>query len=224
MMDLNIDRIIRSKRRTIALIIEPDGRLVVRAPYLVSDRDIRKLVKSKQAWIERKREELKSQPGYRTPKSISDGEHFWYLGKPYPLKIVENLSPALVLSRKFYLSRSALPNASSVFEEWYRQRTRAEVTRRVEYLSAQHNLKYRKIRITSARTRWGSCSSKGNLNFTLRLSMAPPKVVDYVVAHELAHLRVPNHSKNFWNQVRKIMPDYEEYKKWLRLNGGQLIL
>jgi hypothetical protein len=223
-MEIKIDRIIRSRRRTIALIIEPDGRLIVRAPYLVSEREIKKLVRSKQGWIARKRKEAQSQSLIRSRRSFADGERFWYLGATYPLKIVDELNPPLVLSQKFYLSRSALPHVGETFKEWYREQTRVEVIRRVNRLSKQHNLKYRRIRITSARTRWGSCSSSGNLNFTWRLVMAPPKVIDYVVAHEMAHLRVPNHSKAFWKQVHRIMPDYYDHKKWLKENGSQLAI
>lgn len=223
-MDIKIDRIIRSQRKTIALVIEPDGRLIVRAPYLVSDREIQRLVNSKEAWIVRKRKEILVQPNLKPPRTFADGERFWYLGETYPLKIVDDLNPPLHLSRKFYLSRSALPHASETFKEWYCQRTREQVTRRVEHLSEGLNLKYRRIRITSARTRWGSCSSRGNLNFTLRLAMAPPKAIDYVVVHEMAHLLVPNHSKAFWKQVEKIMPDYRDQRVWLRKNGSQLVI
>jgi len=223
-MDIKIDRIIRSQRKTIALVIEPDGRLIVRAPYLVSDREIQRLVNSKEAWIVRKRKEFLAQPNLKPPRTLADGERFWYLGDTYPLKIVDDLNPPLHLSRKFYLSRSALPHANEIFKEWYRQRTREEVTRRVEHLSEGLNLKYRRIRITSARTRWGSCSSRGNLNFTLRLAMTPPKAIDYVVVHEMAHLLVPNHSNAFWKQVEKIMPDYREQKVWLQKYGSQLVI
>ncbi len=83
---------------------------------------------------------------------------------------------------------------------------------------------YKSIRITSARTRWGSCSSKGNLSFTWRLVMAPPQVIDYVVAHELAHLQVRNHSPAFWQKVKTIMPDYLQYRRWLDAHGHLLTL
>jgi hypothetical protein len=74
------------------------------------------------------------------------------------------------------------------------------------------------IRITDARQRWGSCTHKGGLNFSWRLIQAPPKIVDYVVVHELVHISQPDHSKKFWNKVREILPDYERRRKWLREN------
>ncbi|MBK7452806.1 MAG: M48 family metallopeptidase [Anaerolineales bacterium] len=80
------------------------------------------------------------------------------------------------------------------------------------------------MKISSARTRWGSCSPDGTLNFTWRLVMAPLEVIDYVVIHELAHLRVKNHSSKFWDVVKAIDPQYKEKRKWLRENGGKLNL
>ena len=221
---MKIDQIIRTKRKSIALIVEPDGRLVVRAPIRISDGDIKHLVKQKERWIRDKQKQVKDKSSQSKPKVYMEGEEFLYLGKSYQLKIVADLNPALVLSRKFYLSRRALPKAESVFTEWYREQARAVISERVKLYAARHGFTYRKIRITSARTRWGSCSSMGNLNFTWRLVMAPPEVIDYVVVHELAHLRVNNHSKEFWKQVEGIMPDYRQRLKWLKENGRKLTL
>ena len=221
---MKIDHIIRTKRKSIALIVEPDGRLVVRAPMRISDADIKHLVKQKERWIREKQKQVKDKSTQSKQKVYMDGEEFLYLGKSYQLKIVADLNPALVLSRKFYLSRRVLPKAGSVFTEWYREQARAVISERVKLYAARHGFKYRKIRVTSARTRWGSCSSMGNLNFTWRLVMAPPEVIDYVVVHELAHLRVNNHSKEFWKQVERIMPDYKQRLKWLKENGQKLTL
>jgi predicted metal-dependent hydrolase len=94
----------------------------------------------------------------------------------------------------------------------------------VALYAAQHGFQPGRIRITSARTRWGSCSSKGTLSFTWRLVMAPLEVVDYVVIHELAHLRVKNHSQVFWDSVAALMPDYKRHVTWLKKNGRFLTL
>ena len=81
---------------------------------------------------------------------------------------------------------------------------------------------YNKIYIRDQKTRWGSCSSKGNLNFNWRLIMAPLFIMDYIVVHELAHLVHPNHSRDFWKLVKKIVPDYKEKKEWLKIYGNSL--
>ena len=80
------------------------------------------------------------------------------------------------------------------------------------------------MKITDARTRWGSCSTRGSLNFSWRLVMAPPAVIDYVILHELAHLKIHNHSSNFWSRVAQLVPDYREHKKWLEQNGHLLAI
>jgi predicted metal-dependent hydrolase len=81
---------------------------------------------------------------------------------------------------------------------------------------------YNTIRIKDTKTRWGSCSSKGNLNFNFRILMAPEQVMDYIIVHELCHLRHMNHGKDFWNTVAQYMPDYEKKKEWLKVNGMKL--
>jgi predicted metal-dependent hydrolase len=92
----------------------------------------------------------------------------------------------------------------------------------VQYFANLYGFVYRGIRISSARTRWGSCSSRGGLNFTWRLIQAPLPIIDYVVVHELAHLKVPNHSKAFWELVKNLLPDFAERRAWLKAHGRQL--
>ena len=97
------------------------------------------------------------------------------------------------------------------------------IPQKVHYYAQIIGFTYGRITIRNKRTRWGSCSSKGNLNFNCLLMLMPDKVLDYVVVHELCHLRQMNHSKKFWKEVERYMPDYPNYKKWLNENGGALI-
>lgn len=94
---------------------------------------------------------------------------------------------------------------------------------RVEYFAKIIGVTYGRITIRNQKTRWGSCSSKGNLNFNCLLMLAPPEVLDYVVVHELCHRKQMNHSKAFWAEVEKVCPDYKAAKKWLKEEGSQLI-
>ena len=89
-------------------------------------------------------------------------------------------------------------------------------------MASEYGIEYNNIRITSARTRWGSCSSKKNLSFSYRLIQVPLDVIDYVIIHELAHLKHMNHSKQFWNHVGSMMDDYKEKEEWLKKNGGSI--
>jgi len=147
-----------------------------------------------------------------------------YLGDNYPLDIVDHQSPKLILDECFRLATTAQDCAAKVFKLWYRQNVRQILHERVKLYSQQYGFQYQSIRITSARSRWGSCSASGSLNFSWRLIMAPLGVVDYVVIHELVHTVVHNHSKRFWKKVESILPDYKERRKWLRKNGSHLMI
>ena len=219
---IEINKLVRSKRKTLSLIVETDGTLTVRAPLRMKETEIRQFIEAKKNWIKRK--QFKAQEGAAAPHRYVDGETFWYLGQPIPLRIISDGKSALVMDGSFKLTKSAQPQAQSVFTTWYKKRARKVLTERVEFFARKHGFKVGKIRISSARTRWGSCSSKETLSFTWRLVMAPPDVIDYVVVHELCHLKEMNHSVAFWTQVESILPDYKQHRKWLKSYGKLLVL
>jgi predicted metal-dependent hydrolase len=222
-MPIEVNQIIRSKRKTLALIVKPDGSLIVRAPLRASEKTIREFVESNVKWIEKKRAEALAflRP---MPTQYVAGEMFMYLGNAYSLEIVKNQKKLLLLDGNFKLAASVQNNARLIFEHWYRAQAKQILTERVSLYASQHGLQYKKIGITSARTRWGSCSVDGSLNFSWHLILAPLAAVDYVVVHELVHTVFHNHSKRFWKKVEKIMPDYQERRKWLQRDGQQLML
>jgi predicted metal-dependent hydrolase len=222
-MPAAIDQIIRTKRKTIAIIIHQDGRVIVRAPLKTPERLIRGFVDRKSGWINEKKALALQRPALPIRK-FADGEKFPLLGRQIQLRLVENQKAALILQTEFNLSRKALPQALEVFEKWYKAYALQILSERVQYFSAQHAIPYQKIRISSARTRWGSCSPHGVLSFTWRLVMAPLEVIDYVVIHELAHIRIKNHSMVFWVEVARLMPEYKKRKDWLKKNGRLLTL
>lgn len=214
--------LIRSSRKTLALTVHPDGRVEVRAPLRLHEQFIRAFVESKHDWIAKKQAQLARQA---TPaRQFAPGERFLFLGQDYPLEMTDVQRPALRLGSTFLLAQAALPQARQVFTRWYRARAANVLAQRVKACAAQFGLHYHAIRISSARTRWGSCSSAGTLSFTWRLVMAPLDVIDYVVIHELAHLRVRNHSSAFWDQVASMLPDYPARRDWLKKNGHLLTL
>lgn len=105
-------------------------------------------------------------------------------------------------------------------EAAYRRKARERIGQRTAYFAALMGVTYGRISIRSAKTRWGSCSSEGNLNFHWKLVLMPPEVLDYVVVHELAHRKEMNHSRKFWAEVKNVLPDYEKRRKWLKEFGG----
>ena len=107
--------------------------------------------------------------------------------------------------------------------EQFREQARKLVTERVRYYAPIIGVTYGRIAIRTQHTRWGSCSSKGNLNFNCLLALVPHEVLDYVVVHELCHLKELNHSTRFWSEVKKVLPDYNVYRKWLKEHGASFI-
>lgn len=222
-MSIDVHQIIRSKRKTLALIIKPDGSLIVRAPLRTSERSIREFIDKNKQWVEKKRAQaLAVLPP--APRQYVPGEMFMYLGKIYSLELVKGQGQPLLFDGNFKLAQSAQVDARQAFECWYREQAKRIVHERVDFYARQYGFQYKKIGITSARTRWGSCSADGSLNFSWRLMLAPIEAVDYVVVHELVHTVVHDHSKRFWNKVKEILPDYQERRKWLRQNGQTLLL
>lgn len=106
--------------------------------------------------------------------------------------------------------------------EEYKKQAKRLIPPRVKVFAEKYGFSYNSVKITSAKTRWGSCTSKRNLNFTYRLILAPQKVIDYVIVHELCHLRQMNHSKKFWDEVAAIMPDYKVQEHWLKEHGASI--
>jgi len=219
MSKIEINELVRSRRKTIALIVHTDGRLVVRAPLRASQKLIDEFVASKSDWIEKTRQSQQARRETIPQHHFAEGELFWYLGQQYPLKIVKSQHMALQFQPGFSLALKAVPHGKAWFEGWYRAQARIYISQRVGFFAQRYNLRYQKIRISSARTRWGSCSACGTLSFTWRLIMAPPEIIDYVILHELAHTVQHNHSPQFWALVESMLPDYAVKRKWLKQNS-----
>jgi predicted metal-dependent hydrolase len=215
-------KIVRSKRKTIAFVIEHDGSLTIRAPLRTSHAIIDQLVVENADWI-RARQEWTLEHSAASHR-FEEGEHFYYLGKTFPLAFADHQLLPLVLNDSFRLARQHKHNVKKVFKAWYRDQARQVIGERAAILAVLYQLFYKDIHITSAQTRWGSCSRRGSLNFSWRLVMAPLDIIDYVITHELAHLKIPNHSSDFWKYVEKLSPNYRVLRKWLKENGGKFNL
>ncbi len=221
---VQIDHLVRSRRKTITLVVRSDGTLEVRAPAQMAEADIRAFIEKHADWV--RKHQTRAQKYAPPPKKrYQEGETFLLLGQAFPLKIVPHQRAALTFDGDtFRLAKSALPKAEEVFTRWYKAQAALVLAMRLPALASKHGFKYQQIRISSARTRWGSCSAKGTLSFTWRLVMAPPEVVDYVILHELVHTQIPNHSKDFWARMAALMPDYKKHRLWLKQNGKMLTL
>lgn len=174
--------IIRSKRKTLALEIKPNGKIIARAPLLISERKIYSFVEEKSSWIEKSLKKLEASKS----------------------ELGQNLLTKAELEE---LSKQALDY----------------IPKRVEYYSKIVGVNYGRITIRNQKTKWGSCSSKRNLNFNCLLMLAPKEVIDAIVVHELCHIKEMNHSKAFYNEVYKAYPEYDRWNKWLKQNGGAIM-
>lgn len=207
----------RRNRKTIGLSIERDGALVVKAPFFVSRTEIEAVVKRKEDWIYRKREEIiLNKEKYPTITYI-DGQRVFYLGKPY--EIVGNGDKDTVfLSKDKIVLPAKHVDRQWALKEWYILQANIELSRRVAHFEIVTGLKAVSIKITNARRQWGSCSADKNIHFPWRLVMCPPDIIDYVVLHEMIHLIYLNHSKDFYREMERYMPDYRQRKRWLAEN------
>ena len=177
--------IIKSRRKTIAIQVNSDLSVTVRAPYGVTEKYIEGFLNKNEAWISKQMNEIKAKK-----KSVESGN-------------VENVT----LDKIKALAEQALEI----------------IPTRVEYFAKIIGVTYGNITIRNQKTRWGSCSSKGNLNFNCLLMLAPPEVLDYVVVHELCHRKQMNHSKAFWAEVEKVFLDCKKSIKWLKEEGSQIM-
>lgn len=223
MEDIIINKIVRSRRRTITLLVTQDSTLVVRAPLRASNSYIESVVRKKSAWIKKKLFEA-SQRLQAPAKEFVNGEEFLYLGQTYKLCLVEQAAKDIELTDQLCLSTRVKPIARFVLRRWYQAAALKVIGGRCQWYADATGYKPLSLKITAARKRWGSCGSKGTLNFSWRLIMAPLEVIDYVVVHELAHLGQLNHSPAFWRRVAAILPDYKKREKWLKEKGGLLTL
>jgi predicted metal-dependent hydrolase len=221
-------QLIKSKRRrkTISLHIREGGEIVIRAPHKASKREIEEFIREREAWVVEKLTEEKERRK-ELQKAFVPGEKFLYLGEWYPLEIDESDHEDLPLKLSFgnfVLHRVHVDEARVLFIEWYKREAREKIEGRVRYYSDRFHLFPKGTKITGAKSRWGSCSRDNRLSFSWRIIMAPLRIIDYILVHELVHIKEKNHSWNFWAALEKILPDYRERRVWLRKNGHRLWL
>lgn len=229
--DAFVYRIEKSKRKTISIAVYANGEVVVKAPYKISNSTIEDVVKKKQDWIIKKRSEaiaqteLKQKMDYLSYKS---GSNLLYEGKLYPLNIAHTSKTkhqkVVFTGTSFELevNNEDAMHVRKIMRDWYREQAREKFRSRVEYYNQYLNIAYGTIRIKEQKGCYGSCSSKGNLNFNWKCILAPKDILDYVVVHELCHLKYFNHSIQFWRLVSSLMPDYKDKISWIKENGRLL--
>ncbi len=220
----------RSKRKTIAISFDRDGNLCVKAPFWVSKREIEAFLKEKEEWIEATAVRLRNRRIKEAAErmQLNNGDVLSYLDSFLTLTVIrENRQRGKVVRVNDRLILT-VPYAAdyeykkSMLEKWFRREAAEVLQRKAAEFAKLLSVSYEDIKIKDQKSRWGSCSSKGNLNFNFRIIMAPEKVCDYVVKHELCHLVHLDHSDAFWALLASIHPETAECRKWLKENGKKL--
>lgn len=212
------------KRRKLTIAVNRDRSVVVYAPAGATDEAIRRVVDSKRHWILEKLRhpqkycDLPHPPG----KELTNGEAALYLGRQYRVEVAPEGLDGVQFNQRFLVPASKVSERKTALRAWYVARANEKILPRVSRFAQSLGVEFKRARIVDNRYRWGSCTVTDSVHFNWRLIKAPVFVIDYVIAHELAHLIEANHTVRFWNVVRAQVPKVEQARGWLREHGQVL--
>lgn len=211
------------RRRTVGIYVEPDRRLTVLAPTGADVESVERILRRRLPWIRRQRREIEALPPPSPPRQWVNAETHRYVGRQYRLKLVVGAERSVKLAAGYF--RVTLPDPKdrgavrTLMECWYRERARALVAQRAKRLIAATSWldlpELPPITIKSLTHRWGSTTKAGRITFNVDVVKLPPACLDYVIAHELVHLKIPNHSAAYWRMLGRVMPDWEKWRERL---------
>jgi len=228
--DLRVEVRRSPRRRTVDLIVDRFGDLVINVPELLPRQELEAIIRRKQEWIYTKlgQKEIVLRPGGH--KEYITGEGFYYLGKKYRLKLLDsadvatNTPPLRLLNGRFLMPRSAVQGGRDHFIKWYMRQGQAWITDAIEPLKERVLAEPRSITLRDLKFRWGSCNADGDTYFHWRVMLLPPRVIRYLLLHELVHLHEHNHSRAFYERLARALPEYHEIEMWLEANGDHYVL
>lgn len=217
--------VVYRNRKTMEIQIQAPDKVTVISPKGIKEDEILKAVKDKSKWITQKLFQIREMEYLKRDREYVNGESFIYMGRNYSLQIVIDESckvpEAKLLRGKFYVHTHS--NDADIIrlalEKWYKEKALQKVLERVSYYQKYFDLAPNKVMIKEQKKRWGSCSNQRNLYFNWKCIMAPSPVLDYLVVHEMCHMVHMNHSPEYWNLVKSILPDYEKRRELLRNQG-----
>jgi len=219
-------------RKSIQLKLNSPNHLTITAPTKFPREGIEKILLDKSKWIVKQIRKLTTVATNPINKSISHGAVILYLGLPHTLIFItkSNSKPAvhleenqIILNLPPLTAKDTETVSQLLLKQWYLDCAMKTLSTKTAFWASTIEVNPKRITIKDQKTRWGSCSSRGNINYNWRIIMAPPEVIDYLVVHELCHLRIPNHSETFWQEVGKFSPLFKQHRTWLRTNGMMLM-
>ncbi len=223
--------IIYTNRKTVSISINRDGTVIVRAPSFVRESEIHHIIQQKMDWIIKKQNQLMEKSKMVHTKYQRNYDEFSTMplqGKEYPLRFHKFTGlkiPVISFEQDYFQVRFGdydKQKIKAAFISWYMKKAKQVYMERIAYYQSIIKEPFGCVRIKDQKSCYGSCSSKRNLNFNWKCILAPKEVLDYIVVHELCHLKEMNHSKQFWEEVSRYFPDYKESKRWLRENSAYL--
>ena len=220
-----VKRSLRARR--VRLEVRPQTGLTAVVPHSYKIGQLPRLLKAKERWISNNLAKYRHLQSPSAGKEFKSGDTVPYLGRDLELVKRENHSDVgsvTLEGNMLAVSPGLFRNGilELALEQWYRTEAAKLISERIDKLSFQMGISYKRIVIRGQKTRWGSCSHKKNLSFNWKLIMVPEPVIDYVIIHELTHLKEMNHSKRFWELVAQYCPGWQEYKKWLKQHEADL--
>ncbi|MFZ0515138.1 MAG: SprT family zinc-dependent metalloprotease [Candidatus Nitrosopolaris sp.] len=222
--------IVKSKRVKTSEIIVEANKVLVRTPLNKPVSEIHEIVKKKANWILKKQLEYKRLNPQIIKATFQHGSTLPYLGKNYPLKIINNYvgSEKIELAKGEFLifmngSKHSRKKIKLLYERWLSDAAQYFLDKKIKKYSKELKVEPRGIILKSLKDRWGSATKDGVINLSLNLLKAPTDIIDYMILHELCHLKIKEHSHRFWDLVHKFMPDYEDKIDWLKVNGNNLV-
>ena len=221
-LEINITK---SKRKTISIYIERDGSISALVPDDIDNDKLKEVIKTKEYQIHKSLAQWQQLNGSKIDRDYVNGQSFMYLGRNYRLKIEDNYHVKLLLKKGYFvLPTNQKVNAKELFVNFYKDKLKEKILPIIERYQAQLGVKPKEIKIMELQNRWASCTQNTNINFHWKCAMAPIDVLNYIVVHELAHLIHSNHTTAFWNEVDKVIPNYDKHLQWLRNNGATMDL
>ena len=212
----------RADRKHLRIVVFPDLTVDVSAPKTINDDQIHLTVKKKAPWIVRTLEKLESYHPLPMPKRYVSGETLVYLGRQYRLKVEkDSKQPAKLIGRFLRVwveDKNDIESVKKAVDQWYRKRAQEILGRYLEKcfaIASRHCVPEPLLKIRKMRSRWGSCSSKGRITLNLNLTLVPVHCIEYVIMHELCHLKHNNHSKAFYSLLTRCQPDWRKRKETL---------
>jgi predicted metal-dependent hydrolase len=225
--------IVRSRRRKTSEIIVDAENVIIRTPYDKSIEEIEHMVREKANWIRTKQSEYKSASPVIVRPVFEEGSTLPYLGVNYPFRMVNghkesnsNENAKLVNGEFQIFSRSSRPSRKRIrflYEEWLLEKARSIFEEKTQRYCMELGIKPSQVIIKNLKNRWGSATKDNVINLNVNLLKAPENIIEYIILHELCHLKIKEHSHHFWDLLHKFMPDYHKNIEWLKLNGRNLI-